>query len=57
MEEDEDDGEPHEGLIKILSGVGFAAALVLFAFQISLAGNWINVEDNPRKGDWSLLLE
>lgn len=57
IEEDDDDEEPHEGLIKILSGVGFAAALVLFALQISLAGSWINVEDNPRQGDWSLLLE
>jgi len=57
VEDDEEDVEPHEGLIKILSGVGFAAALLLLVFQIMLANVWINSEDNPRKGDWSLIIE
>ncbi|HSP41424.1 MAG TPA: hypothetical protein VLO11_01010 [Luteolibacter sp.] len=57
VEDDEEDVEPHEGLLKILSGVGFAAALLLLVVQISLAGVWINAEDNSRKGDWSQIIE
>jgi len=57
VEMEEDEEEPHLGAIKVLSGVGLAAALALFVFQIVLANVWINSEDNPRKGDWSQLLE
>jgi hypothetical protein len=57
VESDEDEEEPHLGVIKVLSGVGLAAALALFVFQLVLANVWIGAEDNPRKGDWSLLLE
>ena len=57
MEDEEEDVERHEGLLKVLSGVGLAAAILLFIFQISLAGVWIKSEDNPRKGDWSLIIE
>jgi hypothetical protein len=57
MDDEDDDSEPHEGLIKILSGVGFAAALALLVCQIMLANVWINSEDNPRKGDWSQIIE
>lgn len=57
VEDEEEDTEPHEGLLKVLSGVGLAAAIVLFIFQISLAGVWINSEDNTRNGDWSQIIE
>lgn len=57
IEDDEEGGERHEGLLKVLSGLGLAAAVLLFIFQISLAGVWINSEDNPRKGDWSQIIE
>jgi hypothetical protein len=57
VEDEDEDVEPHEGLLKVLSGVGFAAALLLFIFQIMLAGVWINAEDNSRKGDWSQIIE
>ncbi|MFZ9937004.1 MAG: hypothetical protein ACO3JG_08060 [Luteolibacter sp.] len=56
-DDDEEGGERHEGLLKVLSGLGLAAAVLLFIFQISLAGVWINSEDNPRKGDWSQIIE
>lgn len=51
-EEEVDEGG---GLVKVLSGVGFAAALVVLALQFSTAGNWINAEDNSAKGDWMQL--
>ncbi len=57
VEEDEEETEAHAGVTKILAGVGFAAALALLAFQLMLANTWISVEDNPRTGDWSQLLE
>lgn len=57
VEDDDEDVEPHEGLIKVLAGVGFAAAVLLFVLQIMLAGTWVNSEDNPRKGDWSQIIE
>lgn len=53
----EEEEEPEEGLIKILAGVGLAAALLLLSLQFVLANQWINAEDNPRKGDWSQLIE
>ncbi len=55
--DDEDDEEAGEGLAKILSGVGFAAALAVLAFQLMTASSWIGAEDNPKKGDWMQLLE
>lgn len=60
MEEEEEEGA-NDGVVKILAGVGFAAALALLAFQLMLANTWISVEQekdtNPRYGDWSQLLE
>lgn len=56
VEEEEEAGE-NEGVVKILAGVGFAAALALLAFQLKLANTWISVEDNPKTGDWSQLFE
>lgn len=57
MVEDDDDHEPHEGLINILAGVGLAAAVLVLAFQLMLANVWISAEDNPNAGDWSQLIE
>jgi hypothetical protein len=55
--EDEEEEEAHSGVVKILAGVGFAAALAILAFQLMLANTWISAEDNPRQGDWSQLLD
>lgn len=53
---DEDEGE-NEGVVKILAGVGFAAALAVLAFQLMTANVWISVEDNPQTGQWTQLFE
>lgn len=55
----EDDAEEQaaEGLVNVLSGIGLAASIALLVFQILQAKLWIDVEDNPRVGDWSLLME
>jgi len=55
--DDEEESEANEGVVKILAGVGFAAALAVLAFQLMLASKWINVEDSPKPGDWSQLIE
>ncbi len=55
-DEDEDEGG-NDGIINILSIVGFVAALVVLAFQLMTANVWISVEDNPRAGEWSQLME
>lgn len=57
VEDDEEDDTANDGVVKILAGVGFAAALALLAFQLMLANTWISAEDNARTGDWSQLLE
>jgi hypothetical protein len=56
MEDDEDESA-NEGVVNILAGVGFAAALAVLAFQLMLAGQWISAEDNPNSGDWSQLIQ
>jgi hypothetical protein len=56
MEEDEET-DPQEGLLNILSGVGFAAALLVLVLQLMCANVWISVEDNPKTGDWMQLVE
>jgi hypothetical protein len=56
-EEEEEDEGSIGGLVKVLSGIGLAAALTLLAFQLMIADIWINVEDNPRAEDWSQLFE
>ena len=55
-DEDEDEGG-NEGLVNILSIVGFVAALVVLTFQLMTANTWINAEDNAKKGDWMQLME
>jgi hypothetical protein len=57
VEEDDEDEGATGTLLKVLSGVGLAAAIVLLAFQLMLADVWINVEDNPNAGVWSQLFE
>jgi hypothetical protein len=57
MMEDDEDQEPHEGLVNILAGVGLAVAVLVLAFQLMLANVWISAEDNPNSGDWSQLIE
>jgi hypothetical protein len=56
VQEDEED-ETEDTLLKILSGVGLAAALLLLSLQLVLANKWISAEDNPRTGDWSQIIE
>jgi hypothetical protein len=55
--EEEEEVEANATLFKILSGVGFAAALAVLAFQLMIANTWISVSDNPSPGDWSQLFE
>jgi hypothetical protein len=50
--DEEDEPTEKAGLINILSIVGFAAAVVVLAVQLSTASTWINAEDNPSKGEW-----
>jgi len=57
VEDDEEEGEPSEGLVKVLSGLGLAAALVVLAFQLMTANSWINAEDAEPKGEWMRLME
>lgn len=54
---DDDDDNANEGVVNILAGVGFAAALAVLAFQLMLANQWISAEDNPNSGSWSQLIE
>lgn len=53
-EEEEDAGS---GLLKVLSGIGLAAALVVLGSQLYVANIWINAPDNQTPGDWSQLLK
>ena len=54
-EEEEEQADEGGGLVKVLSGVGFAAALVVLALQLMTANTWINAEDSTPKGDWMRL--
>jgi hypothetical protein len=56
MEDDEDDGEENEGLLKVLSIVGFVAALVVLTFQLMTASAWIKAADSENPGDWTKLM-
>jgi hypothetical protein len=55
QEDEEEEGD--DTIVKILSGVGLAAALLLLSLQLVLANKWISAEDNPRTGDWSQIIE
>ena len=55
--EEEEEVEAHAGLVKILSGLGFATAVAVLVFQLMLADIWISAEDNPKKGDWAQIIE
>ncbi len=54
--EEEEEEEENMG-VKVLAGIGMVAALAVLTFQLLLAKKWIDVEDNPRVGDWSQVLE
>jgi hypothetical protein len=56
IEEDEE-ADPQEGLLNILSGVGLVAALVVLVLQIMTANVWVSAEDNPKTGEWSQLMD
>lgn len=56
MQGDEEEATS-EKLVMGLAIVGFVAASLLLAFQLMIAGVWINVEDNDRQGDWSQLFD
>jgi hypothetical protein len=55
--EDDEEADPQEGLLNILSGVGLAAALVVLVLQLMCADVWISAKDNPKTGEWSQLIE
>ena len=57
VEEDQEDGGATGTLLKVLSGLGLAAALALLAFQLMLADVWISVDDNPNPGVWSQIFD
>jgi hypothetical protein len=48
--------EPESGVVKILAGVGLAAAIVVLITQLMVASVWINAEDSENKGQWSQVL-
>lgn len=54
---EESDEEGSEGIVNILSGLGLVAAIVVFFFQVTTAKTWISVEDNPKSGDWTQIVE
>lgn len=56
-DDDDEGGEGSETAANVMAGVALAAAILLLIFQVMLAGTWVNVEDNPRSGDWSQLLD
>lgn len=55
--EDDDDAAAGNGLITGLAVVGFVAACALLAFQLMIAGIWINADDNESLSGWMQLLE
>lgn len=55
--DEEEDEDGNEGIINILSIVGFIAALVVLSFQIMTANTWVNADDNAKKGDWMQLMQ
>jgi hypothetical protein len=54
--DDDDDGEENEGLLKVLSLVGFIAAVVVLSFQLMTASAWISAPDSENPGDWTKLM-
>lgn len=55
--DDEDYEAEESNLVKGLSVAGFVAALIVLGFQIAIANIWVNVEDNPKVGEWSQIIE
>lgn len=44
-----------DGITKIVSIVGFIAALIVLSLQLMTASTWINAEDHAETGSWSRL--
>jgi hypothetical protein len=55
--DDDENEDGNEGIVNILSIVGFIAALFVLGFQVLTANTWVNAEDNDKKGDWMQLME
>jgi hypothetical protein len=55
--DDDDDAVKEPRILTVLAGVGLFAAVLLLTFQLMLANVWINVEDNPNKGQWGQIFE
>ena len=57
MDDDDEEVTAADSAAKILSGVCFAAAVVLLGFQLMISKLWIEVQDNynPSPGDWGQL--
>lgn len=56
--DDEEEESDNDGLANILSIVGFAAALIVLAFQLMTANVWISSPDSPTAGDgWMQLFQ
>ena len=56
--DDEDEVDDSDGgIVKILSGLGLIAALVVLTFQLMAANAWINADDAEPKGDWMKLVQ
>ena len=54
--DDDEDEDENDGLLKILSIVGFVAALVVLSFQLMTASAWIKAPDSENPGDWTKLM-
>lgn len=57
IQEEEEEEKAEDGVIKILSIIGFVAALVVLSFQLMTANTWISASDNPQTGNWSQLMD
>ena len=54
--EEQEETETNDGILKILSAVGLAAAIVVLVTQLSVASIWINAQDSETPGQWSQIL-
>lgn len=54
--DEQEEAETNDGVLKILSAVGLAAAIVVLATQLTVANVWINAEDSETPGQWLQIL-
>lgn len=55
--EPEEDETGASTFIKVLSGVGLVAAIVVLSLQLKMSSIWIDAEDFEYQGDWMQILE